>query len=229
MSGENMTQPAGMMDAFAAGELESLSVAFHMSSGEAAQLESWLQEFDTGWPDRSFFLFDADPIGADELITTQLWLSSCDLDDVDDYVLVMVDWATEAVLRNGLSEIQQAEVDGLGKVTNILGTVAKLVGSGTFRCTSSYLLDRSNWEPVIALPLMRINIPGTSLQQISGVRFSAGRPAVHHSATLEIMDNDTLKVILEFVSKGGGPPEGFFDAVLPDSDRMRNCIVTHED
>ena len=164
----------------------------------------------------------------DELLTTRLWLSSCDLRDVDDYVLVSVDWDTESVWLDDLTEMQQWQTDRSGDISQLLKSVAQLAGQDTFRCTSSYRLDRSNWEPIIALPLMRIDIPGTSLQQISGVRFSTARPAAHHSAVLEIVDDDILKIILEFGSKAG-PPEEFFNQILLDSNRMRDCIVTRGD
>ena len=159
---------------------------------------------DRAWlgPERSVTFYGSKLLGPDGPLTTRLWLSSCDLRDVDDYVLVSVDWDTEPVLLDDLTEMQQLQTDR-SDVSQLLEAVAQLAGRDTFRCTSSYRLDRSDWEPIIALPLMRIDIPGTSLQQISGVRFSTARPDAHHSAVLEIVDDDTLKVILEFGSKVG--------------------------
>ena len=222
-----MNNPSGIFEAFASGELQSLSASFPVDSEQAAGLKDWLQEFDLGWPDRGITLNAAHWFGRG-LVTLRLWFSSCDLDDAEDYVLVAYEWEVDPVSIEVLTAEHQELIEASTYVNSLTAAMGSLVGSKTFRCTSFYRLSLSDWTPCIALPLMRINIPGSPFQQISGVRFTSPHPSKHHFAVLEMVDEDTLNVSLGFASEGD-LSDRFFETLTFDSGRMRDYVVKHKD
>ena len=210
-------------EAFSSGELVSLSTSFVLGRDAVEALRDVLQNYDSRWPRRNITIEGAHEVG-NNLVIIDFWLTSFDPDDDDDYVFVRITWGSVPTQGERLTRRERNLVKKLSNINAMLSALSPFVELGESRCSSSYHLNMEQWTPCISLPLLQINVPGTSLQRVSGVRFTSQQPDAHEYAILDMVDESTLSVSLGFRSEGALSEE-VFDIVELESRRMRDCLV----
>ena len=201
----------------------SLSTSFNLERSETAVVEESLQRFDNKWPRRSVAIEAGYP-SDDYLVDTNLWFSSFDPDDDEDFVLVQIEWERGLPRPKKLTRQLQKLIDRVRDIDAILLALKPFIDLTDSRCQSHYQLDLEEWTPCVSLPLLQIKVPGTSLERISGVRLTSSNPSTYESATLDLLDGSRFGVSLAFRAKGTLSEE-LFDTVSLHSRRIRDCLV----
>ena len=109
-------------------------------------------------------------------------------------------------------------------LTAALSLLSPIIQEVQLECRGHWLLDTSQWEPVISLPLLRVNIPGTPFSRVSGVRLTSGDLQSQEFAILDMVGEGEFYVTMGF-DMVGAISAAVFREVAEEAQRLLLGVV----
>ena len=207
--------------------LTSLGTSFIVEADAMVVVGDILRGFDGRWPQRSMQL-RAVYLSENHLVNAHFHFSNFNPKDDDDFMLVRIEWRKGRARTKKLPRRVQSLVGRSQDIDAMMAVLIPVINLASVRCESQYLLEVEQWAPRVALPLVQLPVPGTSLEQISGIRLTGSPINPNEYAILDLLTASAFSVSLSF-----RPDEmweySLFDTLAILSMRMRDCLVGSKD
>ena len=96
----------------------------------------------------------------------------------------------------------QKQINNMAAFTKALAIASPISQESRWNCIGYGMLDIDKWSPVISLPILRVNIPGTPFVQISGIRLTPESHDMRNHLVLDLRSEKELFVLLGFEHEG---------------------------
>ena len=207
--------------------LVSLSASFDVADRDAIQIvEEYLDEHSNSeWP-QAVASISASHLSQSHHVLVRAWFSEFDSDDDEDYVLIKVECQKTNVGRR-ISPMMRERAERFEGLDELLAALAPFVEEWGFRCEAEYILDRSEWSPCVALPLVTIQGSEVPFGQITGVFLSPANAHDYNHAQLKLLDDTRFSLEISFDGEWDRDlPEGLLGPVAEWSKDIRDQLVS---
>ena len=216
-----------IFDEFQTGELENLNgSAFIPLEGMLDAIKSDVQKYAPDWPKQAVSL-EAEYQLENNLIHTTLELEPPHSRDGNNCILR---WrqVRRPLKTPGLTSEESISPHGIETINAFLAMLDAFSGQVNFGCRSMWNLEFAHWTPRISLPLLQVSIPGTSFEQVSGIRLSPRRRSPREYAIVNMKNDESFSVSLGFIFRSGLTGHLLTDAAT-ESRRIRDAIILRSD
>lgn len=180
--------------------LVDLQASFDISGENQALLAVSFYEHQKRWPNRSLNLLGAEEVDGKTVFShLQTSLTSSE-------VGARIHWELTFTKDEDTSRITRRQKRGLENKTlaiqKALAAIYEFSIQCDVHCTLVWQFSIESVSPIVQLPLMKLNIPGTPFGQISGVRFSHLGEDSHQYVVLDVTHGNELHLVSHFVFPG---------------------------
>jgi hypothetical protein len=102
-------------------------------------------------------------------------------------------------LQNQQPSQQTSNLDAMKEVLTLLSAFTQ---GSRLQCKGRWFFDWDDWEPIVSLPILKMNIPGTPYRQISGFRLSVDDTKGPDYAIFDMETEEYFSVIIGFTTEG---------------------------
>ncbi len=170
---------------------------FDVSEDVENALSRVLSEYQRGWPKRDLRLSGAEIVG-NQTLFSNLVISYSKGQEQEGYIHLALGYGPKS---NGIvtSRRRRSLENKALSIRTVLEVVGRLSIQCDIHCTVAWDFPAESVSPVVQLPLLKVDIPGTPFGQISGVRFTSRPDAPYQSVILDLIGEKSLRLSSRFV------------------------------
>ena len=172
--------------------------SFDVSEEAQASLIGVLAEYQKGWPKRGLDILGAE-VSGDEPLSSHLQINHYKYPDPAGHIHLELELRKRESLKDVTSRRRKRLEDRALSITMALKGIERLSIQCDIHCTIAWRFLTESVSPIVQLPLLKMDIPGTSFGQVSGIRFTFPSEDPHEYVALDLIGEKELRLLSHFV------------------------------
>ena len=187
-----------------------------------------LQPYQRGWPSRDLDLTGYAESDNDVLVS-QLGASYFRGDGEDQHLHLHITFTKRDSSDLAPTNRRRRALERTNsRIRDVLTAIGNLGTSFDIRCTMAWRFPLATATPIVQLPLLTLDIPGTEFGRVEGIRFATHAEDQHKYVAIDLVRRNELRLLCHFVLSGVLSSD-ILEAATRENEHLKNAFIKQKD